>query len=160
MRRPFLILLPALCGALVAASFTSGAKSLTNVYSFQTRDTLPLKDTAQKEVDLRTFTKVEVEASFPGGEEGWRAFLGSLLNPDVPVKRKAPVGRYNVVIQFIVDKDGSVTGIKALTAHGFGMEEEVMRVIRQSPRWTPAEQGGRKVKAYRKQPITFSVSDK
>ena len=160
MRRPALILLPALCAVLLTASFASVPKHRTQSYSLHTLDTLPQKDTTRKEVDLINFVKVEVEASFPGGETEWKAFLGSLLNPDVPIKRKAPVGKYNVVVQFIVDKDGGVTNIKALTAHGYGMEEEVIRVISQSPRWSPAEQGGRKVKAYRKQPITFSVSGK
>jgi protein TonB len=64
-----------------------------------------------------------------------------------------------VIIQFIVDLDGSLSEVKALTLHGFGMEEEAIRVIKAGPKWEPAIQNGRKVKAYRKQPITFLVSD-
>ncbi|MEQ1678624.1 MAG: energy transducer TonB, partial [Chitinophagaceae bacterium] len=45
----------------------------------------------------------------------------------------------------------------SLTNHGYGMEEEAMRVIKKGPKWTPAVQNGRQVKAYRKQPITFQV---
>jgi protein TonB len=37
------------------------------------------------------------------------------------------------------------------------MEEEAMRVIKRGPKWNPAIQNGRQVKAYRKQPITFRV---
>ena len=44
-----------------------------------------------------------------------------------------------------------------MTNHGYGMEEEAMRVIKKGPKWTPAVQNGRSVKAYRKQPITFQV---
>jgi protein TonB len=40
------------------------------------------------------------------------------------------------------------------------MEEEVMRVIQKSPKWRPAMQNGKPVKAYRKQPITFVVNEK
>jgi len=87
-------------------------------------------------------------------------FFASQLNPDIPVRKKAPAGAYQVVVQFIVDKEGRISDMKALTNHGFGMEQEVIRVLKRSPRWLPAIQDGRKVKAYRKQPITFSITEK
>jgi protein TonB len=37
------------------------------------------------------------------------------------------------------------------------MEEEVLRIMAKSPRWEPAIQNGKKVKAYRKQPVTFQI---
>jgi len=101
---------------------------------------------------------VEFEAIFPGEQDGWAIFLQKNLNPNIPIKRKAPAGIYTVVVQFIVDKTGKLSDIKALTNHGFGMEEEVMRVMRRSPRWQPAVQNGRPVKAYRKQPVTFAIT--
>jgi protein TonB len=39
------------------------------------------------------------------------------------------------------------------------MEEEAMRVIKKGPNWTPAQQNGRFVNAYRRQPITFQVQE-
>ena len=58
-------------------------------------------------------------------------------------------------------KDGSVSQIIPLTAHGYGMEEEAIRVIKNSPGWTPAEQNGTPVNSFRIQPISFVVvSDK
>lgn len=39
------------------------------------------------------------------------------------------------------------------------MEKEVVRVIKKSPKWQPAIQDNTAVKAYRKQPITFSVEE-
>ena len=104
------------------------------------------------------FTREEKEAEFPGGEKGWRTFLERNLNPDVPVNRKAPPGIYQVSVMFIVEKDGSITDVTALTSYGYGMEEEAIRVIKKGPKWIPAVQYGRKVKAYRKQPLTFAVT--
>ena len=121
-------------------------------------DTIPVTGTSKDSAVEKVFEMVEFEATFPGEMAGWRTFLEANLNGDVPAKRKAPYGNYTVVVQFIVDKTGKVSDIKALTAHGFGMEAEVMRVMRKSPRWIPAVQNGRPVKAYRKQPITFAVS--
>jgi Gram-negative bacterial TonB protein C-terminal len=102
-------------------------------------------------------TKVEIEATFPGGATIWRNYLTRSLNGDVAAENHAPPGTYTVVVQFIVNKDGMITDIKPLTNHGFGMEDEVIRVIGKGPKWNPAIQDGKQVKAYRKQPVTFQV---
>ena len=104
------------------------------------------------------FTREEKEAEFPGGSKGWRAYLERNLNPDVPVNRKAPPGIYQVSVMFIVQKDGSITDVTAQTSYGYGMEEEAIRVIKKGPKWIPALQYGRNVRAYRIQPLTFVVS--
>lgn len=111
------------------------------------------------EDENKVFEKVEVEASFKGGDREWRRFLEKNLNPDVPIENGAPEGSYTVVVQFIVDKEGKISDVKATTNHGHGMEEEAIKVIRKGPDWIPAIQNGRQVKAYRKQPITFVVSE-
>ena len=104
------------------------------------------------------FTREEKEAAFPGGEKAWRRYLNQHLDPNIPVNQKAPPDTYNVLVQFIVEKDGSITNVVALTSYGYGMEEEAIRVIKKGPKWIPALQYGRKVKAYRRQPITFAVT--
>jgi len=101
---------------------------------------------------------IEKEAHFPGEEKSWRTFLEKNLNPEVPIRNRAPEGMYTVMVQFVVDKDGRISDIKPLTKFGFGMEEEVIRILTKSPKWVPAFQFGRTVKAYRKQPVTFMVS--
>lgn len=112
------------------------------------------------DVNNKIFEKVEIEAEFPGGVNAWRKFLQDNMKPSVPVEKGAPAGKYTIWLQFIVDnKDGNISDLKALTNHGYGMEEEALRVMRLSPDWLPAIQNGRKVKAYRKQPITFVISD-
>jgi TonB family protein len=103
------------------------------------------------------FQKVEFEANFPGGNAGWRKYLERSLNAAVPVENGAPAGTYTVVVQFVVDRAGEISDVRSLTRHGYGMEAEVMRVIQKGPQWEPAMQNGRPVKAYRKQPVTFSV---
>jgi protein TonB len=118
-------------------------------------DTLPVEE----DPESRIYDEVEVEASFQGGEEGWRSYLMKNLNANTPVENGAPAGRYTVMVQFIVAKNGAVSAVKALTKNGYGMEAEVIRILRQSPPWVPAVQNGRKVKAYRKQPVTFEISE-
>ena len=107
----------------------------------------------------KIFEKVEVEASFPGGDGAWRKFLERNLRGDVASEAGAPSGTYTVVVQFVVDKEGNVSDVKALTSHGYGMEDEAVRVIKKGPQWKPAIQNGRNVKAYRRQPITFQIEE-
>jgi cell wall assembly regulator SMI1 len=113
--------------------------------------------TRQNVYEDSVFRKVEIEASFPGGDRIWRSYLERNLNANVPVDNKAPEGTYTVIVQFIVDKNGEISDINALTNHGYGMEQEVIKVISKGPKWSPAIQDGKPVKAYRKQPVTFSV---
>ena len=113
----------------------------------------------KREGDSTTYTKVEVEAGFNGGDFSWKAYLMKNLNADIPIQHGAPEGVYTVIVRFIVSKDGSVTEVKAETHLGFGMEEEAVRVIQKGPKWTPAIQNGKFVNAYRRQPITFIVNE-
>jgi periplasmic protein TonB len=112
----------------------------------------------KEEDENKVFEKVEIEASFKGGEAAWRKYLERTLNANTPVDNGAPEGTYTVWVQFIVDKEGIISDVKALSSHGFGMEEEAVKVIKKGPAWVPAIQNGRPVKAYRKQPITFVVT--
>lgn len=97
---------------------------------------------------------VEIDAKFTGN---WENFLRRNLNPGVPIDNNAPAGTYSIIIQFVVDKEGNVSDIKPLTNHGYGMEEEAIRVLKKATKWEPAIQNGYVVKAYRRQPITFQV---
>ena len=76
---------------------------------------------------------------------------------DIPVSKNAPGGTYTVMLQFIVDREGNISDLKALTNHGYEMEEECMRVMSMSPKWQPAIQNSHIVKAYKKQPMTFVI---
>jgi periplasmic protein TonB len=80
------------------------------------------------------------------------------LNAQVTQDNNAPPGVYQVIVRFIVAKDGSISDVVAETNHGYGMEKEAVRAISKGPKWTPAQQNGNIVKAYRRQPITFQVT--
>jgi protein TonB len=103
----------------------------------------------------RTFVSVQIESQYPGGTDKWHYFLNrNLRYPDEAVEKEI---QGTVVVQFIVDKEGVVSEVQAIS----GPEElqaEAVRVIKKSGKWVPAEQNGRKVKSYKKQPIKFQLA--
>jgi len=64
-----------------------------------------------------------------------------------------------VTLQFIVEKDGTVTSPKVLKGIGFGADEEAVRVVSSMPQWTPGMQNGRSVRVYYTIPIMFTLSE-
>ncbi len=103
------------------------------------------------------FTREDRAAEFPTQNGGWRAYLERNLNGMVPIRNGATGGQGTVIIQFVVEKDGTLSNMKALTKIGYGAEEEVLRILKKSPKWIPASRYGKIVKAYRKQPVTFQI---
>jgi periplasmic protein TonB len=113
---------------------------------------------ADDDNDGRPFMKVEVDASFPGGPAAWLRFLNkNLRSPDEAISNGIS-GK--VVVQFIVDKEGNVSDVVAVSGpEQGGLREEAVRVIKKSGKWTPALQNGRYVKAYRFQPVIFQIGE-
>ncbi len=109
----------------------------------------------------KIFTKVEVEAEFPGGEAGWRKYLMQNLQLEkVTRKIKIPKGekqlKETIIVKFKVAKDGSISDVHAENADANAYcIAEAERVIQTSPKWVAAKQNGQPVNAYRRQPITF-----
>jgi protein TonB len=100
------------------------------------------------------YEKVEIESEFPGGSRAWLNFLSSHLTYPKKAVRKRIEG--TVVLQFIVDKDGSISDLSALTGDPI-LAEAALKAMVDSPRWKPAMQNGRLVKSYKKQPIVFRL---
>jgi periplasmic protein TonB len=102
----------------------------------------------------KTFTKVEIESDYPGGTAAWQRYLQKNLVYPEEAQNNEIQGQ--VVVKFIVDKEGKVSEVEAISGPN-ELRDEAMRVIRKSGSWTPAVQNGRKVKSYKSQPINFRL---
>jgi len=105
----------------------------------------------------KPFIKVENESTYPGGTEAWSRYLNKTLHyPDEAMNIEA---QGTVIVQFIVDKEGNISDVQAVSGpDAGGLREEAVRVIKKSGKWTPAIQNGREVKSYKKQPIVFKLN--
>lgn len=113
---------------------------------------------APKEDENQVFTKVEVEAQFPGGEAKWNAYVKREVERNLDeLTEDGQAGTCEV--QFIVDKEGNVSNVEALTMKGSVLAKVATDAIKKGPKWTPAIQNGRQVKAYRRQKITFQLPE-
>jgi periplasmic protein TonB len=102
----------------------------------------------------KTFTKVEIESEYPGGAAAWQRYLNRNLHyPQEAIDNEVQGA---VVVQFIVDKEGNVSDVEAISGPQ-ELRAEAVRVIKKSGKWTPAVQNGRQVKSYKKQPIVFRL---
>ena len=112
----------------------------------------------KKESDDAVFLPVEFEAQFPGGMAAWARFLHKNLNYPSDAQDNGVQG--TVVVQFVVDRDGNVSDVEAISGpEKGGLREEAVRVIKRSGKWTPGNQNGKGVKSYKRQPVTFQISE-
>lgn len=100
------------------------------------------------------FIPIELESEYPGGQKAWSRFLNRTLGNNYPPEAFEKGIQGTVVIQFVVDVDGSVSNIEALSGPE-ELREAAINTIRKSGKWKPAIQNGKNVKTYKRQPITF-----
>ncbi|HET9824550.1 MAG TPA: energy transducer TonB, partial [Chitinophagaceae bacterium] len=62
-----------------------------------------------------------------------------------------------VMISFVVNTSGKIEDARIVRSVEYSADQEALRVVTSSPDWIPAEENGRKVKAYRIQPITINI---
>lgn len=93
------------------------------------------------------------EATFPGGAAAMKQFLADNINYPEIAMEMGDQGK--VFIEFVVEKDGSITQIKVLRGVSREIDREAKRVVRDMPKWTPAESKGESVRARCRIPINF-----
>ncbi len=115
------------------------------------------EEAPEEEVVEEVFTIVEDQPEFPGGMPAFYKYVADNMDYPSQARRMGIEGR--VYVQFVVDKDGTVTEVKAVKGIGAGCDEEAERVLRTSPKFKPGKQRGRAVKVRMVLPIIFKLSN-
>lgn len=100
------------------------------------------------------FTIVEDPASFPGGMEPFKRYLKSNMKYPEEARKKGIEGR--VFVQFVVEKDGSLSDVKVVKGIDPACDQEALRVIKNSPNWEPGTQRGQAIRQKMVQNILFA----
>lgn len=99
------------------------------------------------------------QASYPDGDVGWRKFLIKNLNVGIVADNGAPLGIFSGLVKFDIDTAGNISNFTAETNIGFGLEDEIIRVLKKSGKWNPAYVNGKAISCIRKQPVTCFNED-
>ncbi len=141
-----------------------GQKGKDGVIEISSKTNLPTekqweKASADAKESDKVFVKLETEPTFPGGKNAWAAYLQKNLDAAMPVQEGWKAGVYKVIIKFIVRSNGEVTDVQAENYAGTKTANMCIELIKNGPKWIPGKQNGKLVHAYKKQPITFVISE-
>lgn len=103
--------------------------------------------------------QVRIPAEYPGGQKAWTKYLEDNIDYDLPIRKGAPVGNYQVIVSFVVEKDGSIIDVRPENDFGYSMTDQAVRAIKTSSKWIPATLNGVKVIYRTKYSVIFSVSE-
>lgn len=116
---------------------------------------LVIEDEMPEEKAEEIFLWVEEQASFPGGAKAWAKFLNKNFKYPRTAARMGIEGKVN--LSFVVDKNGVISDIQVTRGIGGGCDEEAIRVLSQSPKWSPGRQRGNAVKSRMAIQINFQL---
>ena len=102
------------------------------------------------------FTIVDTQPSFPGGMSAFYKYVGQNMTYPKEAKRMGVEGK--VVLTFVVDKTGQIKDIEVLKGIGSGCDQEAIRVLKSSPKWTPGIQKGKVVSTKIMIPLIFRLT--
>lgn len=101
----------------------------------------------------KVFDVVEQQPQFPGGMGALNQWLGSNIKYPAMAAENGIEGR--VIVQFVVERDGSVSGVHVVRGVDSSLDKEATRVVAQMPKWIPGKQNGSAVRVKYTVPVTF-----
>lgn len=107
------------------------------------------------EEDNKVFEVVEQMPSFPGGYAALMQWLGSNMKYPTIAAENNVQGR--VIVQFVVEKDGSITDVHVAKSVDPSLDKEASRVVKAMPKWIPGKQNGSAVRVKYTVPVTFKL---
>ena len=107
------------------------------------------------EEENKVFDVVEQMPSFPGGQAALMQWLSSNMKYPTIAAENGVQGR--VIVQFVVEKDGSVTDVHVAKSVDPSLDKEAARVVKAMPKWIPGKQNGSAVRVKYTVPVTFKL---
>ncbi|MGY6560934.1 MAG: TonB family protein [Luteibaculaceae bacterium] len=108
-------------------------------------------ESGQKTTEI--FSYSEVQPEFPGGASALNRFISeNIVYP--ALAREANIQGL-VIVQFVVEPDGSITNVEVIRGLITDLDKEAKRVTELMPNWKPGKQDGRAVRVRFTMPIRF-----
>ncbi len=124
--------------------------------SFAQTDTLSSQPVAFINVDS-VYDKPDVIAQFPGGEKNWNQYIQKEIEKNIINIIDDEKSKGVCTLQFIVDRDGSISNVKVLTLANSRIAKIATKALLKGNKWIPATVNGIAVKSIRIQTVTFQT---
>ena len=134
-------------------SANNGAQS-NAVIDKVSSSTLAVEDLKDREQEI-PYDELEVKPSFPGGLTALTQWFNGNVNYPAKAAKDGVEGR--VIVEFVVEKDGSINDVKVVQSVDPLLDKEAVRVVKSMPSWIPGKQNGVVVRVKFSIPITFKL---
>lgn len=101
------------------------------------------------------FGTSDILPEFPGGQLAWEKYIRKNLRYPAKALKNRIQGK--VLMRFQITKTGELKEIRVVRGLGYGTDEEAIRLIKKSPRWTPATYRGEPYLVAYTMPISFRL---
>jgi protein TonB len=105
--------------------------------------------------DDKVYDVVEQMPSFPGGPAALLQYLNNNIRYPKVAEANGIQGR--VTVQFVVEKDGSISGVKTMKSAEPSLDHEAERIVRSMPKWNPGKSNGSPVRVKYFVPVVFRL---
>lgn len=119
------------------------------------KDVIAEPEPPKHEEEDKVFDIVEQQPLFPGGPAALMKYLSENTKYPVVAQENGVQGR--VTVQFVVEKDGSISDVHVLRGVDPSLDKEAVRVVKSMPRWTPGKQNGITVRVNYRIPVLFRL---
>ena len=109
----------------------------------------------EEESAQQIFTVVEEMPKFPGGQAALMQYLAKNIKYPTIAQENGTQGR--VIVQFVVNRDGSIVDAKVVRSVDPYLDKEALRVINTMPKWKPGMQRGKPVRVKFTVPVMFRL---
>ncbi|MEA5129914.1 MAG: M56 family metallopeptidase [Proteiniphilum sp.] len=128
--------------------------TLPVVFRLQAKDD---KKTAMPSASNEVFVVVENQPEFPGGNAAMMKFLSDNIKYPKSAQDNGIQGR--VIVNFVVEKDGSLSDVQVVHSQDPALDKEAVRVIESMPKWKPGTQRGETVRVRYTLPVVFRLQN-
>ena len=116
---------------------------------------VPVEVEEEEPEEQQIFHVVEEKPEFPGGMDECLKFIGKNIKYPTIAQENGVQGR--VIIQFVVNQDGSIVDPVVMRSVDPYLDKEALRVIKMMPKWKPGKQRGKAVRVKYTVPVTFKL---
>ena len=165
-----LCIIPAVGAAICLAACVGNGENKSAENNAEAKDTANVDNSKAETTDVKFDSKVaarnsetdtvmdkcEVMPKFPGGESGMMKFLTENVKYPKEALDKGITGR--VLVEFVVERDGSINDVKIMKSVDPILDNEAIRIVKAMPKWEPGTMNGKAVRVKHTLPVTFRLN--